>query len=574
MNKKLFYGFILVFSVFLLFNRTIQADAEQTRENMVITANSGDSSAELQRLLNYNKEGNYKLTVKIPAGDYDLKNELVVFSNTTVLADPNAKFTKNHQKGAMITNDLSNDKGGYTSAENITISGGIWDSANVSRKNKGTESFRFIHATNITVRDATIRNVPENSHLITFAGVKDSLIENCTLYGYLGTKPKEAIQLDIVHDNVIVPSMQASKILYDDLPCDGVKITNCDIYDFPRAIGSHTSIKGVFHKNITITNNNLYDIKEAALKIYNYKDTVISNNKIHNAGVGVLVYTKISNEKNHYLEALKDTVKEPLPTDYNIVIKNNSIFNIVQYKSGSTYSYGEAIRVMGGLQRPLSGVTIENNNLTDTKRYGILMQYSPKSTINNNIIKCTGNSGIYLINGCNFSQITGNELTQTGVAANTPAGGIGLSASTDVVINKNTITSPAKDGIFLYNMSNTCSITANTITSANSNGIAIYSESDETTVAENTIKNYKKRGIFTSRINSITINSNEIYGKYANDEDGIYITDTEADIDNFKLENNYVNTPDRYISYTGNTLKSFLENSTFTNMDKDTISLY
>ena len=187
MNKKLFYGFILLISVFLLFHQTIQAKA--ARKDMVVSAKAGDTSAELQKLLDYNKDETYDLTVNIPAGSYDLRNELRIYSNTTIKADPNAKLNKNHQKGSIITNDLSKDKGGYTTSENITIIGGIWDSANISRLNSGTESFRFIHATNITIKDATICNVPQGSHLITFAGVKDSLIDNCTLYGYVGTTP-------------------------------------------------------------------------------------------------------------------------------------------------------------------------------------------------------------------------------------------------------------------------------------------------------------------------------------------------------------------------------------------------
>ncbi len=186
-----------------------------------------------------------------------------------------------------------------------------------------SESFRFIHASDITIQNATICNVPEGSKLILFAGVRNSIVDGCTLYGYQGSTPKEAIQLDIVHDDVLVPSMQMNEIHYDDLPCDGITITNNEVYDYPRAIGSHTSIKGVFHKNITISNNNFHDITEAAIKAYHYVNVLISNNIITNASAGVIVYTYINDSGIHYMNPLPGTIQEGLPENYHISIEGS-----------------------------------------------------------------------------------------------------------------------------------------------------------------------------------------------------------------------------------------------------------
>ncbi|WMJ88975.1 right-handed parallel beta-helix repeat-containing protein [Anaerocolumna sp. MB42-C2] len=568
MNKKFFYGFILVTTVFLLFQKPIQAEA---RQNKVVSAESGDTSAELQKLLDYNKDGSYNLTINIPSGTYDLRSELTIYSNTTINADADAKLNRNHQKGALIANDLSKDNGGYTSGENITIKGGIWDSVSISRMNKGTESFRFIHASNITIKDATIRNVPNGSHLITFAGVKNSLIDNCKLYGYVGTMAKEAIQLDIVHSKTLVPSTQAASIKYDDLACDGIQITNCDIRDYPRAIGSHISIKGVFHKNITISNNNLLNLRETAIKLYNYQNVQISNNTISNTSVGVLVYTYLSNQSAHYLPALQDTIKEPLPTNYNIVIKNNKFYHILQLKTGDSYSWGEAIRTIGVASRPLNGVTIKNNTIADIERYGILMQQSPSSSVTNNTIKSTSNSGIYLINGCDYSVISGNKLAQNGNVKNSPAGGIGLSASSNVTVSENTITLPANDGIYLYNNSDTCAITNNTITQAKNNGIALYSESNESSVMNNIIKDYNKFGIYTSKINSAIVNSNEIYGRLGRSQDGIHLLGNNEITSNYALENNHIETTKRYGIFIDGALNCYVGSNTISNTAKNTV---
>lgn len=571
MNKKFVFMLTLFFSFFLLFQQPIQAKA--ALEDRVVSANPGDSTAKLQTLLDTNKNGEYNLTIQIPAGRYELKNELIIYSNTTILADANARFNKNHQKGAMITNDLTYDKGGYDTAVNITIKGGIWDSSLIAGKNKGTESFRFIHGTNITIKDATISNVPENSHLITFAGVKDSVIDNCKLYGYVGTNPKEAIQLDIVHDSVRVPSMQASSIRYDDLPCDGIKITNNEIYDFPRAIGSHTSIKGVFHKNVEISKNTLHDITEAAIKLYNYQNATVDDNVIYNAGVGVLAYTYLGNQQNHYLNALKRTKKEPLPTDYNIEIKNNRISNISALKSGSNASWGQAIRTIGCKTRPLSGVLVENNTIINTDQQGILMQRSPNCTVKNNTLKATSNTGIYLIYGSNYTEVTDNILTQTGNSTSSPSGGIGLFQSTDALVSKNTITSPGKDGIFLLDKSKTCSITENTISSAKNSAIAVYDQSNESTLTDNEIKDYYNYGIYTSKISSAIIKTNNIYGKYGVSKDGININGNNASKSNFTLEENYIKTATRYGIYISNAPKSYVGSNTILDITKNAIYL-
>lgn len=570
MNKKFCIRIMLVFSFFLLFFQTFTAKAEQ--KDLTVSAKAGAAAADIQKLLDFNKDGSYNLTIEIPAGSYELKRELLIYSNTTIIADPNAKIYKNHHKGAMITNDLSKDKGGYDTSVNITIIGGIWDSSKIADKKKGTESFRFIHADGVTIENATVCNVPENSHLITFAGVKDGLIKDCTLYGYAGSKPKEAIQLDIVHDRTRVPSMQAPSIRYDDLPCNGIKITGCEIYNFPRAIGSHTSIKGVFHKNIEITKNNLHDLREAAIKLYNYQNTLVSENTIHNTAVGVLTYTYISNGKNHYLEALKRTKKEPLPTDYNIQIKNNTIYNMNIIRSGKTVSWGMAIRTLGCKTRPLTGVTIENNTISDTDRFGILLQRTPAGKVTGNSFESTSNSSIYLIKSCNYAEITNNTIARTGTIFS-PAGGIGLSETTDVLISENTISSTSKDGIFLKNKSNTCTIVNNTVNSSLQNAIALYDQSNENTVEENTINDFNNNGIYTYKISSAIINKNKLYGKNSNTENGISITGDDTIKSNFTVDGNYIKTAGRYGIYIKSAPKSYIGSNTILNITKNAIYL-
>ncbi len=441
MRQKLLAGLILLLPAIIFIYGQICVKAVSGKDK-VVSANPGDNAADLQRLLDFNKYGTFNLTVKIPAGSYDLNKELRIYSNTTILADPDAKLLRSHQRGALLANDLSKDRGGYTTSENITIIGGIWDSYKIEDMDKGTESFRFIHASNITIKDATICNVPNGSHLITFGGVRNSTVDNCTLYGYKGTALKEALQLDIAHNNTILPSTQSKILAYDDLPCDGITITNCNIYNYPRAIGSHTSVKGVFHKNIVISDNNLQNLAEAGIKAFNYVNLKILNNTVKNAGIGILVYTYINNQ--YYLEALQTTEKEPLPDNYNIIIRNNTIQDIKVLKSENGNLWGDGIRTIGNKERPLTGVTIMDNTITGTARYGTFLQGTVQSRISDNTFILTAKKGIYLINGCDYSEITGNILYKTG-AEDSGESGIGHSGSAQVTITGNTVISPGEN---------------------------------------------------------------------------------------------------------------------------------
>ncbi len=503
---------ILLFLICMLSIPLTKAYAAD-RTDKAVTVRANSTSVEIQSLLDLNQYNKYNLTINIPAGQYYLYREMRIYSNTTIVADAGAKLIKNHERGAILANDLSNDKGGYTSSQNITIIGGVWDSAKVADAPKGTESFRFIHATNITIQDATISNVPEGSHLITFAGVKNGKVERCTLFGYNGTSPKEAIQIDIVHDDVIVPSMQAELIRYDDLACDGITITNNEIYNYPRAIGSHTSVKGIFHKNITISQNNLHDLTEVAIKAYNYVNTVINNNTITNASAGVLAYTFINNQSEHYLEALPGIPQESIPLDYNMTIEGNSIKNIHQYNTGTSLIWGVGIRVMGSQDRPITGVSVKNNRITDTVSMGMYISNAPESYTGSNTITRSGQHGIY-VDKSYHSKVYYNKVYSPGKTGST-SGGIGISASSKSVIYKNTVKNAAKNGIFLYNSSTGCNVSTNTIVASADNGVSVNLNSSYAKVSYNNItgkpdSTLNNRGIFVYGANYATVSYNKI----------------------------------------------------------------
>ena len=497
-----------------------------------VTAVSGCTAAELQELLDENKDGEYQLTVIIPAGTYNLTKSLYVYANTTIQADANAKLVKQSGYGAMIEAKLVADDGGYDGNHDITIDGGIWDSTPTMNQETGTETFRFIHCNNITVKNATLCNVPEGSHLIVFAGVQNATVTNCTFYGYNNWKsaedPKEAIQLDVVHSEVQVPTQQDVK--WDDLPCDNITISGCNFYEFSRGIGSHTAVAGRLHSNVTITGNTFRDLSESAVRLYNYKDSVVSGNTIQNVVEGILVYNYIAGaDENSYFTPLDGNIGT-LPTDYNVQISNNVVQNI----SDASGVWGDGIRVIGGPDRPLYGVDITGNSISSTSRYGIFATTAPDLTVNgNNQITGTASDAILLTEGTDNAQISGNNISagEAGIAANNSDGlsawgntitanehGISLLDSENAAIGQasagNTITA-GENGIALSRQGNGSGCTAgsvlyNNIQSAGENGIFVY-KSAKVTVEGNTIAAAGENGILASTdCTEVKIASNQV----------------------------------------------------------------
>ena len=491
-----------------------------------VSANPGDSASSIQALLDMNQYGSYdELIVTFPAGEYYLDSTLYVYSNTTIKAE-GAKVYKKRIYGAVIESGIQNDKGGYTGCVNVTIDGGLWDAKAVMKEKEGTETFRFIHASNITIKNAEFANLPEGGHFVVLAGVKDALVENCSFHGYGDDgdsvrDPKEALQLDIAHSVEIVPTSQ--NIKWDDLACKNVTIRNCEFYDFSRAIGSHTAVAGVFHEGIVIQNNKIHDMEEVAIKLYQYKDTTVSGNEISNCAGGIVVYSELGNSK-------KDAYFKPLsgkaaadPKNLNIVLENNTISNVT-IKSDT---YGDAIRLSATEGMPMSGITVKNNKISTTIRYGIFATTVSELVMSGNTIENTEGYGIILEKNSLNAEIKENKITKTGSC------GIWIaSGSTGALISNNKISDYAqkeanKHGIAIYeagSKDNKTVIEKNEITNpgeeTDQNGIHVNA-SEYVEIVENKIHDVAGCGIYVYQSKNCTIRGNEVSGTTKN---GIYAT--------------------------------------------------
>lgn len=488
-----------------------------------ITVSSGCNADEIQAALDQNAYGTYdKLTVKIPAGTYWLDTTLYIYSNTTIVADEAAVLKKmdNHNGkesyGPMIENIIQNDKGGYGNCHDIAIVGGVWDSIEVMKNSVGTESFRFIHCDAVTIKDAVICNVPDGSHLIVLAGTSNVLIDNCEFYGYGSGKTKEhkeAVQLDVVHDSVIVPTMQETLVKWDDLPCKNVTISNCNFHDFSRAIGSHTAVKGVLHENVVISGNTITNMSDTAIKLFNYKNTTVENNEIMNCVEGVLVYTDMKGlSSKEYMEPLSGKAAQ-LPEDYKILISNNEFKKMKM----SGEDWGDAIRIMGSSKLPMTGVTVINNLIEDMERYGVYATEAADVRMIANRVQDVTRVGLYATTNCKDVTITRNRVQNCG------GYGIFLGNSLGASIYGNTVKEAGLNdaeqihGIYVYKCSGTSRANAvfinkNTVEGndrAGSQGIKV-STSDYVSITGNVVRRTKDRGIYVYSCKDAEVVKNQI----------------------------------------------------------------
>lgn len=527
------------------------------------------TAAGIQDKLDINEDGRYQLTVKLPAGTYPLNKTLYVHPNTTIIAEPGAILIKQRNYGAMLEAKLTDDDGGYDGNHDITIQGGTWDST-PCMKNGGTESFRFIHCNNITIKNVKLCNVPAGSHLIVLAGVKNASIANCEfsgygtdpVKGYLSAKvPKEAIQLDVVRKEV-VPTGQAEEIKnWDDLPCDTVTVTDCKFHEFSRGIGSHTAVAGMLHNRVTIERNTFLNMSDSAIRLYNYKNSVVRNNYISNAAEGILIYTYIGEAaENVYFQPNSGKIAA-LPANYNITVSDNIIDNI----SDENKTWGDGIRVIGGLSRKLQGVTIKYNRISKTSRYGIFTSAAPNLTITYNKIELTKKDGILLNDDCSSSVVTGNAISRG------EEDGISAYHSDRVTITGNTIASVKENGIYLldsdYCMIGNSRTECNTILSPGKNGISVSrlgssgTGCNSTDIRYNQISKPGKNGIFVCKSVNTKIRENTVKETNGN---GIFVSIESRYTD--ILNNNVYQSAENGISLTslsqyskiqGNTVKEY-----------------
>lgn len=327
----------------------------------------------IKKVLEYAKKIDEPITVKIPKGTYYIDSVLTIYSDTNLILDKKAviKRKKGKSKNAMLRSSINSKLTGYGQCKNVVVSGGVWDGN--SDGTEDSDCIYFGHAENITIKNTTVKNT-SGAHLIELAGVKNATIDNVKLYGYKKCKKKgyvtnqavkEAIQLDYC-SSITTPAMKP----YDNLHCKDITIKNCDIHDYMTGIGSHMIGKKAA-ENVIIQNNKFSKITDTCIRLLNYKNVTISDNRA--SGFSTFLYT-------YQASGLVE----------NNSIKNKS-FKKIQ-TSGLTVQNG--ITFMGK-----SNFTVERNTIQNANVNGISVAGKSKAVIKKNTLNSNKMYGIHTSSG-------------------------------------------------------------------------------------------------------------------------------------------------------------------------------
>lgn len=510
---------LMVFSLcFIVISGFVKINAASYAKTIELKLKDGqDATSEIQKALDdAAKSGTSKkqALVVVPKGTYLISDTLIIGSNTCLKLDKKTFIKKNPKSRYGVLYMVSvkkGSKGKYLDNSNITIQGGVWDAGFIKfTDTSGGSVFMFAHTNKLKILDATICN-NFGTHLIELGGVKNCTIKGCELYGFKTTEDgtdKEAIQLDICHSDSILHGGEP----FDDTPCEKITVSNCKIHDYPRGIGSHIMVEGIYHKTIKITNNNFYDLNQAAVYGYNYVNLTVKGNTMKNVWCGVQLKSdstakKTKMERNSGVKAM--TLSNGR---FNLNVTDNTI-TLSKNVSADEQDSGSSIGVFiyGSETAPIKNATIKGNTINCFSA-GVYIRYVESCEISENYIDRYSEAkaadktkfvedAIKLLESAN-AKIDGNHISEN--STNPFENGIALRDNCkNTVVNNNTVKMAAKAGIGLYS---TCSITegtGNTILNSGGNGITVM---DAVINLDNcTVNNSKGRGISVQGDSKLTL---------------------------------------------------------------------
>ena len=480
--------------------------------------------------------------VVIPTGTYPISEMLYLPSNLTIECHEKA-IIKRNWNGAMAINGLV---GGiyeepYSANSNIKIIGGIWD-GNTNRQQTSYNMFNFCKGENITILNATFKDY--SSHVFDISGSRHVLIDGCSFIGFRPTTDREyaeAIQIS-AHTQEGAPGCFG---VYDNSICEDIIVQNCyfgqsgtkNTYGV-NGIGNHSSVTGVYCKNIKIVNNTFEDAHYCAVKNHKFDDVIISGNTFINCNVAIGISSGGG--------ALDDYgMLIPCESAKNCIITNNYITGSKQYAiyshgksyvddNNSTNSFIENVIIDSNIivgtigENAIScimnkNLRVTNNTLRDNQR-GLRMLYGDTLTVSNNqlcnhtteSIFCYESTSTYPeMQGCGKNiQITNNIIENSGY---TPIflngmfnGGI---IADNQIINPccNSTQDDARNGITVGSAASNIMVKGNIIiqteeTLKNARPVYVTNTCSNCYVIDNVGEGYSGGGVLNKSTNGITRN--------------------------------------------------------------------
>jgi hypothetical protein len=414
-----------------------------------------DDTLAIQAALDLAKASGGGLVQFTPGKTYAVSTFLVVYDYTTVYAY--GATIKAIGNTGLLRNFLGTEVFSlYGGHSNIQVLGGRWD-GNAFNGTTGsvtaeTDVMNFVHASNITVRDATIENT-SSAHALEFNAVDGGRALNCRFLGYKDNTSdssrqySEAIQIDIS------ASGSSSIGAFDNTPSKNILVDGCVFGSssrtgyFGRAIGSHTLASGQYYYGIQIVNNRIDGTIQEGIRGYGWRRAIIANNILNTTGKSAIMVTTPDPGSAGYSA-----------NPQNITIIGNTI----------TRPNDSGIRVLGFSGATCDQVAITGNsilgNSADSSN-GIHVEYCSRPTVNANTVSAMNGTGIYN-NQSDGGSINGNTVRNSG------SNGINVTASTGTTVSGNNVDSTDTNHCIFVTSSNDFLITGNRTTNAGTTAAA------------------------------------------------------------------------------------------------------
>ncbi|ADE43463.1 tail spike protein [Streptomyces phage phiSASD1] len=381
--------------------------------------------------------------VLVPPGTYLLGATLRIYGNTRLTLMQGAEFQRNHGGTMLLNGDPGQAYGGYTGHSNIIVEGGLW---NMRGTTAGMTSsalcMAFGHATNLSVTDLEIRDVP-GYHGIEFNSTKHGTIRNCRFRGYVdpgGRDYSEAVQLDLAKSSAVFGGFGP----YDNTPTEDVAVTGCyfgasgtaGTTAWPRGIGSHSATIQRWHRRIRISDCAFEGVLQYGVSAYNWEDVTITGNTFVKCGSGVRIRSVIKTDVNDTVNASGVQTNES-QTMRNITVTGNT-FRYGQAYDNAIIAQGE-VNTGTILNLAIVGNTIDG---TTGDQSGIRLNYASRVTVGDNVVANVAGTAISTENQDN-TVLNGNVIWAAG------AHGITMVSSDNSDILGNHIRDPANSGILV-----------------------------------------------------------------------------------------------------------------------------
>ncbi|OUD02578.1 right-handed parallel beta-helix repeat-containing protein [Streptomyces swartbergensis] len=433
-----------------------------------------DDRAVIQAQLDAARDAGGGIVVLPPGRTYGVGTFLVVYDRTVIVAY--GATIRAIGNSGILRNFLGSETfAGYSGHSGITILGGVWD-GNAADGVVGTVTgmtnvLGFVHCTDVTVRDAIIRNT-SSAHALEFNSTDGARVINCRFEGFRDNSGNgsrqfaEAVQIDLAK------SGSSSIGQFDNTPSRNVTVHGC--YFGPssrlgppgRAVGSHTVADGVYYDNITVTGCRIDGALQEGIHGYGWRRAVVADNVITGTG----------------LAAVKFTVPDPASAGYALtphsidvhgnVIESNAAEAAVQVIGFATALY-RGVAIVGNTSRSsgsvgfradyCNGPILSDNIVDSSSSTGVFAQFGTDPVMSGNSVRNAGSNALN-VTGCVGGAVVGNVVNGTTANFGVFVGqaGDGTSA-TDVLVSGNAITAPASAGIRLSTGAARCLVVGNRV---------------------------------------------------------------------------------------------------------------